>query len=626
MARDAVAEIRDRTDIVELVQGSGTALQKSGRTFKGLCPFHQEKTPSFIVFPESQNFHCFGCGKGGDIFTYYMLTENVEFREALRELGRRAGVDLEPGAAASPQQDEHRRRLIEVNGMAAMFFSHVLRQAKGGAAGRALVEERGVSSEMVERFGLGFAPDGWEHLANFLSSRGVGAELAHEAGLLQTRESGGHYDRFRNRLMFPIRDREGNVVGFGGRALGDAMPKYLNSPQTPVFDKSSLVYGLDVARDAIRKQDEVVIVEGYMDVIASHQFGHENVVGAMGTALTEAQIGQVKRASKRIVLALDADAAGQMATLRGLETMRESLDQEAVPVPDAFGVVRFERKLNAEIAIVELPEGKDPDELIRKAPERWPEIVRRARPFLDFTLDVLTRDVARDDARAKAEVVKRVGPLLQQVPDRIVQGHYMNLLARRLDLDERLVVSEIRRNRLRTSARPTERTSQGDQPKRRTRSTEDHLLSLLLRHRELTQGVAVRIPPDDLLDARNRELLRYLTDPDLLSLTTEQLVAGLDDELADHAESLMLEQAGQPDQYPGQLQREATQTLDKLGRERYAFLSKQIQASLETAARDEDQATVVALRDQLQALAQRHRELYPPVSPYFRDSRSPVQR
>lgn len=626
MARDAVAEIRDRTDIVELVQGAGTALKKTGRTFKGLCPFHQEKTPSFIVFPESQNFHCFGCGKGGDIFTFYMQRENVEFREALRELGRRVGVELEPGATPSPQQDEHRRRLIEINGMAAMFFRHVLSNSKAGEAGRALVVERGVSAEMVERFGLGFAPDGWEHLANYLSNRGVDGQLGHEAGLLQTRESGGFYDRFRNRLMFPIRDREGQVVGFGGRALGDAVPKYLNSPQTPVFDKSSIVYALDLAREAIRKQDEVVIVEGYMDVIAAHQFGYENVVAAMGTALTETQIGQVKRASKRIVLALDADAAGQMATLRSLETMRESLDQDAVPVPDAFGVVRFERKLNAEIAIVELPEGKDPDELIRKSPERWPEIVRRARPFLDFTLDVLTRDVGRDDARAKAEVVKRIGPLLQQVPDRIVQGHYMHLLARRLDLDERLVVSEIRRTRLRTSTRPEGRSSPATPTRRQGRSTEDHLMSLLLRHRDLTQGVAERIPADDLLDARNRELLRYLTDPHLQELTTEQLIAGLEDELADHAETLMADQAGQPERFPGQVQRESTQALEKLGRERYAFLSRQIQASIEAAAREADREEVAALRDQLVALAERHRELYPPVSPYFRDSRSPIQR
>ncbi|MDP8909619.1 MAG: DNA primase, partial [Chloroflexota bacterium] len=569
---------------------------------------------------------CFGCGKGGDIFTFYMQRENVEFREALRELGRRAGVELEPGAAPTPQQNEHRRRLIEINGMAAMFFRHVLTTAKAGEAGRALVAERGVSAEMGERFGLGFAPDGWEHLANYLSNRGVDGQLAHEAGLLQTRESGGFYDRFRNRLMFPIRDREGQVVGFGGRALGDAVPKYLNSPQTPVFDKSSLVYGLDLAREAIRKQDEVVIVEGYMDVIAAHQFGYENVVAAMGTALTEAQIGQVKRSSKRIVLALDADAAGQMATLRSLETMRESLDQYAVPIPDAFGVVRFERKLNAEIAIVELPEGKDPDELIRKAPERWPEIVRRARPFLDFTLDVLTRDVARDDARAKAEVVKRIGPLLQQVPDRIVQGHYMHLLARRLDLDERLVVSEIRRSRLRSSARPEERPSPAAPPRRPGRSTENHLMALLLRHRDLTQGVAARIPADDLLDARNRELLRFLADPDLQELTTEQLIAGLDDELADHAEALLADQDGQPDRFPGQVQREATQALEKLGRERYAFLSRQIQASIEAAAREADREEVAALRDQLAALVERHRELYPPVSPYFRDSRSPVQR
>ncbi|MBA2278453.1 MAG: DNA primase [Chloroflexia bacterium] len=620
MARDAVAEIRDRTDIVELVRGYVPSLKKTGRTFKGLCPFHQEKTPSFIVFPDSQNFHCFGCGKGGDIFTFYMLSEHVEFREGLRELARRAGVELEPGAAPTPKQDEHRRRLVEINQLAATFFGHVLQRASAGADGRALVEQRGVSPEMVERFGLGFAPDGWEHLTNFLSSRSVDGPTGVEAGLLQERPNGGYYDRFRNRLMFPIRDRDGNVVGFGGRALGDAMPKYLNSPQTPIFDKSSLVYGLDLARDAIRKHDEVVIVEGYMDAIAAHQFGHENVVAAMGTALTEGQVAQVKRGSKRIVLALDADTAGQMATLRGLETMRDALDQDMVPIPDALGVVRFERKLNAEIAIVELPEGKDPDELIRKAPERWPEIVRRARPFLDFTLDVLVRDVGRDDARGKAEVVTRVAPLLQQIPDRIVQGHYMSQLARRLDLDERLVVSEIRRARARTSARPSEAA---DHPKARRRATEDHLLALLLQHHDLTRAIAVRIPPDDLLDARNRELLRILSDPAIAGLTAEQVVAGLDDQLADHAEALLSAVEGQPEQFPGHVQRAVTQMLDTLGRERFVFLARQIQSNIEAAAREDDTEAVDSLRGQLSALADRHRQLYPPPSPYFRDSRSP---
>jgi DNA primase len=261
MARDAVAEIRERLDIVDLVQQHVPSLKKAGRSYKGLCPFHQEKTPSFVVFPDSQNFHCFGCGKGGDLFTFTMLAENIDFREALRELANRTGVVLDTMITPTPEHDAHRRRLIEVNELAATFFAHVLAKAPQGQAGRDLVKSRGVSAEMVDRFRLGFAPESWSDLLNFLASRDVPANVAFEAGLIQEREHGGHYDRFRNRLMFPIRDRDGDVVGFGGRAIGDGIPKYLNSPQTPVFDKSSIVYALDLAKDAIRKAGEVVIVE-----------------------------------------------------------------------------------------------------------------------------------------------------------------------------------------------------------------------------------------------------------------------------------------------------------------------------------------------------------------------------
>ncbi|HLU36590.1 MAG TPA: DNA primase, partial [Thermomicrobiales bacterium] len=285
MARDAVTEVRDRIDVVDLVQGYVPSLKKAGANFKGLCPFHNEKTPSFIVFPDSQNFHCFGCGKGGDIFTFYMLVENVEFREALKELATRAGVELEVGAARPPEEKEKQQRLIEVNELAAMWFNHILLNTRHGEAGRKVVEERGISPEMVNTFKLGFAPESWDALLNFLASRNISAELAAEAGLASTRDSGGHYDRFRNRLMFPIRDRDGNTVGFGGRALGDAQPKYLNTAQTLIFDKSSLVYALDLAKDAIREQDQVVVVEGYMDAITAHQFGYRNVVASMGTAL-----------------------------------------------------------------------------------------------------------------------------------------------------------------------------------------------------------------------------------------------------------------------------------------------------------------------------------------------------
>lgn len=623
MANDAVADIRERIDIVDLIQGYVPSLKRTGRSFKGLCPFHQEKTPSFVVFPDSQNFHCFGCGKGGDLFSFYMLVENTEFREALRELASRAGVTLDVGSPPTPELDEHRNRLVEINELAATFFSHVLARASQGAAGRQIIAERHVSPEMVERFRLGFAAESWDGLLNFLASREIKAEQAFEAGLLQERDSGGHYDRFRNRLMFPIRDRDSRIVGFGGRAVGDGIPKYLNSPQTPIFDKSSLIYGLDLAKDAIRAAEEVVIVEGYMDVIAAHQFGFRNVVASMGTALTESQVGLLKRAGKRIILALDSDAAGQMATIRGLETMRASLDADERPVPDAMGIVRFERKLKTEIAIVELPEGKDPDELIRKSPELWKDTVRDARPFMDFTIDTLTEGLDPNDARAKSQAVQQLAPLLQQIPDRIVQGHYISRVARRLALEERLVLSEVRRHRL--GARPAASRAGRVMPQETTaarRSTEDYLTALLLRHPSLTRDVVTRVPIEELNDARNREIVKTLRMDEVAALTAEEIVLGLDDQIAEHAEALLAALEGRPEQFPGQIQREASQLLTNLGRERFEFLKMQLNHSLQSALEEKDGELLASVKEQIGRLAERHSHFYPPPSPYFLDSRS----
>jgi DNA primase len=619
MAHDAVSDVRERTDIVDLVS-QYVQLKKAGRNYKGLCPFHQEKTPSFIVFPDTQGFHCFGCGKGGDAFTFYQSVEHVDFKEALTELARRTGVQLASVPTVAPEVDAHRQRLIELNELAATFYANVLANSDSGAPGRILAETRGLTGDVIARFQLGFAPDGWDNLHRYFSSRGVDPAVAAEAGLLQVRDGGGHYDRFRNRFMFPIRNRDGRVVGFGGRALGDAQPKYLNSPQSPIFDKSSLVYALDLAKEEIRRRDQVVIVEGYMDAIAAHQFGHGNVVAAMGTALTDAQVDQVKRLSKRIVLALDADAAGQLATLRSLESMQSALDHEEVPVPDALGIIRFERKLNADIAIVRLPDGKDPDELIRKAPEKWPEVVAAARPFLDFYLDTITANIAPGDGRGKSEAVGRAAPVLRQIADRVVQAHYIGLLARKLDLDERVVTSEIRRASLRGS--PVASAAPQRSAKPAGVSHEDHLLALLLRHRALCRDLLPLVPVDDLIDGRNRALLDVLRDESIPDeLDAVQIVAGLDDSLADHAERLLAGLEGKPAQLPGQVQREVRQTLDLLSKERFTFLLRQLQAEITTAQQAKDEETLNTLMPQLAMLAERHRRFYPPPSPYFRDSR-----
>jgi DNA primase len=617
MARDAVGEVRDRSDLVEIVS-QYVQLKKTGRSFKGLCPFHQEKTPSFVVFPDSQNFHCFGCGKGGDVFTFYMGVEHTDFKEALGELAKRAGVTLVAAPAVPPEIDAHRQRLIELNELAATFYANILANSQLGESGRELVVERGLDEQAVAKFQLGFAPDSWDSLLGFIAARGLDPALAAEAGLLQTRETGGYYDRFRNRFMFPIRDRDGRVVGFGGRAIGDAQPKYLNSPQTAIFDKSSLLFGLDLAKDEIRRADQVVIVEGYMDAIAAHQFGHENVVAAMGTAVTESQTALVKRFTKNIVLAFDADAAGQLATVRGLETMQGALDRDHVPVADAAGIVRFEQKLNAQISIVQLPDGKDPDELLRKFPDQWPDIVARARPFLDFYIDAVAGQIDVNDARGKAEAVSRIAPTLRQVPDRVVQAHYIRMLANRLQLDERVIQSEVRRS---SSRQPTvDKPDAAKSPQARV-SSEDYLLALLLKHRTICRELLPSVPEEDLMDGRNRELLQTLRDESIPDLEPDQILAGLSDEIADHGERLLELLANKPAELPGKIRIEARQALDTLGRERYGFLMRQLQSSIQAAQQDQDQPAIDELKTQIAVLAERHQRFYPPPSPYFRDSR-----
>ena len=324
-----VEEVKNRIDIVEFISGY-IPLKKAGHNYKGLCPFHAEKTPSFVVFPDTQTWHCFGaCGTGGDVFRFFMQAEGTDFSEALRELAQRAGVSLGPPTPRSEAADKQREKLLDIQAAAAQYFHHQLRQSKEGAQVREYVADRGINTETVERFQLGYALNKWEGLKSHLTGRGYTEADLVEAGLLvKKEETGSSYDRFRKRLIIPIRDSQGRVIAFGARALDpNDVPKYLNSPQTPLFDKSSTLFGLDLAKRAIRNSDQAVIVEGYMDVLSAHQRGHANVVAGMGTALTEAQLTLLKHLTKNFVLALDADTAGDAATLRGINLARESLDR-----------------------------------------------------------------------------------------------------------------------------------------------------------------------------------------------------------------------------------------------------------------------------------------------------------
>ena len=512
-----VEEVKDRLDIVEVIQ-SYVPLKKAGRNYKGLCPFHAEKTPSFVVFPETGSWHCFGaCGEGGDVFAFIMKQENVGFGEALQMLARRAGVELEPRSPEAAQAEERRDLLRQINQAAATYYHHLLLNSDEAARARAYLEERGLKHETLDRFQIGYALAGWDHLLRYLTGKGYALTDIHEVGLIIERDDGsGYYDRFRRRVMFPIRDHRGRTIGFGGRILGEGTPKYLNSPQSPLFDKSSVLYGLDQAKRGIRAAEQAVIVEGYMDVLMAHQNGFDNVVAQMGTALTEAQLKMLKRHTRRFILALDSDAAGDQATLRGLDVARQVMDHEVVPVPTARGLIRFEDRLAADIRILSLPLGRDPDEVIRKSPALWTQLLDQAQPVMDYYFQALTKDLDLSSANGKAEAARVLGPLVAEIGDRVQRSHYLQKLARMVQVDERTLWQQIRRTgstRQRPRRSPVARSAETEE--RLPLDLEGHCLSLLLCHpallsivdQALTSIGDVPLGGEDLSRADDRAIL-----------------------------------------------------------------------------------------------------------------------
>lgn len=434
-------EIKQRLDIVDFISRY-TPLKKAGTTYKGLCPFHSERTPSFVVFPHTGTWHCFGsCGTGGDLFAFLMRKENLEFREALQVLAREAGVSLDD--ETGDHSHSRRGQLYEVNEAAAAYFQEVLRNHPAAQAARDYLQRRAIDDSTRDHFQLGFALDAWSGLRDHLSGRKFATDLQLEAGLLKhSEERDSTFDFFRGRVIIPIRDRMGRVIGFGGRILGDGQPKYLNTSETPVFHKSHVIYGLDMAYDAIRTADQVVIVEGYMDVIAAHQHGFSNVVACMGTALTSDQLQQLQRYTSHFVLALDADSAGQQATIRGLNQARQALTRVRKPTVTAAGL-RMEERLGAALYIASMPEGRDPDDVVRQDPDLWRKLVVEAKPLVDFYFDIVAGQMDLGSARGKGAAVAELAPLIAELDDEIEREHYIQQLSRLAQLDERTIAGRV---------------------------------------------------------------------------------------------------------------------------------------------------------------------------------------
>lgn len=449
----AIDEIKQRIDIVELI-GRYVELKRAGSTYKGLCPFHDERTPSFVVFPHTGTWRCFGaCGIGGDAFSFLMQRENLEFREALQQLADELGITLETEQNASQDQ---RSRLYAINEAAATYFHELLRHHSGAAEARRYLQQRGIDGDAAHQFQIGYALDQWSALRDYLSEKGWSIDEQLAAGLVkQHEERKSIYDAFRGRVMIPIRDRQGRIIGFGGRVLGDAQPKYLNTAETALFQKSHIIFGLDRARDAIRQANKVVIVEGYMDVIAAHQHGFANVVACMGTSLTADQLQQLHRFTNNFVLALDADAAGQQATMRGLNQARQSLLRVQKPTVMATGQVRLTERLSANLTIVSMPVGLDPDDVIRQEPNRWQLLVEQAQPLVDFYLRFVATQYDLQSAQGKGLAVAEVAPLIAELDDEIERQHYIQQLSRQVQIDELTILNRVQAA-AKTSKLPTE--------------------------------------------------------------------------------------------------------------------------------------------------------------------------
>lgn len=494
----AVDDIKSRLDLVDIVS-ENVKLRKAGKNYTGFCPFHTNvHTPSFVIFPDTGTWRCFGqCNEGGDMFKYVMKREGFDFSQALKYLAERAGVKLEPLTPERAQETEVNEKLSRVLEDAVIFFRSQMGLSAPGEKAHQYLLKRGLTEATIERFGMGYAPEGWDLLTQHFLSKGVSEEMLIEAGLVSERDSGGVYDRFRNRITIPIRNANGQMVGFGARILNPQdMPKFINSPQTTLFDKGHLLYGLDAARKAIRSQDQAVVVEGYLDVICLHQGGFANTISPMGTALTEDQMRLLKKYTRRIVLALDADAAGHKATMRGLEIARQAMDREEEIGFDVHGLMRHEARLQADIRVTTIPEGMDPDEVVLRNPQEWQQILDTAKPLVIHVMETLASEQDVNDPKVKQSIAASMIPLIEDVPNIVERDAYRQRLARLLRVDEEALAgtrgaAPSKPNQFRQSRQPARAASQPADGRRLlqmndpTLSIADHILSLLVQQPDL---------------------------------------------------------------------------------------------------------------------------------------------
>lgn len=421
---EVIAEVRSRADIVEVIS-EYLPLKKAGRNYSALCPFHPEKTPSFMVSSAKQVFHCFGCGKGGDIFGFVMKSETLSFPQAVRVLAKKFGVPI-PQRRVSPsvkREIDRKEQLFKVNQLAMAYYRDLL-FGRDGTEAREYLRKRGIAKAVIEEQQLGYAPHSWNELVNHLLSKKVPLNLAQELGLIIPKKTEGWYDHFRGRIIFPIFDLTGNVLGFGGRALGENSPKYLNSPESALYHKGQSLYGLHVAKGFIREKGLALIVEGYLDLLTLHQFGFKHAVATLGTAMTERHIRLLKRFSNHFVTIFDSDKSGTAATIRALQLF---LDEDI------------------SCKVVRLPGKHDPDSFLQGGHrDEFEEMLSQAIPIFDFFIDEVLSGSDLASADGKARAIDEILPMVERIRNRIVRESYVKKLGERLALKEEVILDSTR--------------------------------------------------------------------------------------------------------------------------------------------------------------------------------------
>lgn len=482
-----IDEIKQRVDIVEIAS-EYTGLSKAGKLLSGLCPLHSEKHPSFFIYPEQQRWHCFGaCGTGGDVITLVMKKEGLTFGQALRLLAEKSGLNIDT-KVNQYQGTGFKDRLYAANLHAAQLYHHLLLNSDTAKKARDYLKERGISQDAIETFYLGYSPAEPDILQRHLIKNGFTPEEIIAAGLVTQAEDGSEgQDRFRGRLIFPIFDPHGRCIAFGGRSLGKSVPKYLNSSDSPIFKKGDVLYALNLAQESIRRTGLVIVVEGYLDAIMAHQYGFSNVVASMGTAITEAQIRELKHFTQNLVLALDSDSAGEEAAMRCLD---------------------YEGLMGKEIKMLMLPQGKDPDEVIRESEQTWAELLEKATPIADFLFSKSLSKLDPSSAENKSQLAKDLLPVIGRMKDPIRQAHYLHLMSTQLGISEHRLELALAQYLRSTKTKPLQ-YGVSDTPAIYTNhgsNVEEECLALLLHYPEL-RARSNDIPPDYLETSEHREIL-----------------------------------------------------------------------------------------------------------------------